>query len=72
MSTRGVTRCANPVDAQKASYLLEAIDTGAGKARKPYKFTFFYPDGDRTFSTERAGLDSALKDVCGYIRGQTK
>jgi len=47
------------VDQQKANYLLEAIDTGAGKARKPYKFTLFSPDGDRAFSTETALLDSA-------------
>ena len=60
------------VDEQKANYLLEAIDTGAGKARKPYKFTLFDPDGDRAFSTETSGLDSAVKDVCGFIRGRKK
>jgi hypothetical protein len=55
------------VDKQRANYLLEAIDTGAGKARKPYKFTLVSPDGDRAFCTETAGLDSAVKDVCAYI-----
>ena len=60
------------VDQQRANYLLEAIDTGAGKARKPYKFTLFSPDGDRTFSTETAGLDSAVKDVCTYIRKRSQ
>jgi hypothetical protein len=60
------------MDQQKANYLLEAIDTGAGKARKPYKFTLFSPDGDRAFSTETAGLDSAVKDVCTYIRKRSQ
>ena len=60
------------VDEAKANYLLEAIDTGAGKGRKPYKFTLFNPDGDRAFSTETAGLDNAVKDVCGFIRGREK
>ena len=60
------------VDRLRANYLLEAIDAGAGKARKPYKFTLFSPDGDRAFSTETAGLDSAVKDVCGFIRGHEK
>jgi hypothetical protein len=50
---------------QKAEQIL-------GKARKPYKFTLFSPDGDRAFSTETAHLDSAVKDVCGFIRGLDK
>ena len=56
------------IEQQKADYLLQAKDTGAGKARKPYKFTLFDATGDRVFSTETSGLDSAMKDVCGYIR----
>ncbi len=58
------------LDAQKADYLLEAIYTGAGPARKPYKFTLFSHDGDRIFSTETARLDNAVKDVCAFIRKQ--
>jgi hypothetical protein len=56
------------LDAKKPDYLLEAIDTHAGRARKPYKFTLFNPEGDRVFSTETARLNSAVKDVCGFIR----
>jgi hypothetical protein len=56
------------VDVQKADYLLEAIDTGAGPGRNPYKFTLFEHDGDRVFSTETARLKSAVKDVCNFIR----
>jgi hypothetical protein len=54
-------------DLGKAEYLLEAINTGAGPARKPYKFTLFNHDADRIFSTETARIDSAVKDVCGFI-----
>jgi hypothetical protein len=59
-------------DRKKADYLLEAIDTGAGKLRKPYKFTLFNPDGDRVFSTETAALSNAVKDVCHAINGPSK
>jgi hypothetical protein len=52
---------------KKADYLLEAIDTHSGKARKPYKFTLFNSDGDRIFSTETAALSNAVKDVCEFI-----
>lgn len=51
-------------DASRAEYHLEAIDTGAGAARKPYKFTLFDQTGDRIFSTETARVDSAVKNVC--------
>jgi hypothetical protein len=53
-------------DAQKATYALEAWDTGAGAGRKPYKFTLFQ-NGDRVFSTETRGVAGAVKDVCTYI-----
>jgi hypothetical protein len=56
------------IEQQKADYLMEAINTGAGAGRKPYKFTVFQPNGDRLFSTETSRLDSAVKDVCGYIQ----
>lgn len=56
------------IEQAKADYLLEAIDTGAGAGRKPYKFTVFQPNGDRIFSTETSRLDSAVKDVCGFIQ----
>ena len=60
------------IERQRADYFLQAVDTGAGKARKPYKFTLFGPDGDRAFSTETAGLDNAVKDVCGFIRARPR
>jgi hypothetical protein len=56
------------IEQQKADYLLQARDTGAGAARKPYKFTLFDAISDRIFSTETSRLDSAVKDVCTYIR----
>jgi hypothetical protein len=59
------------IEQQKANYLLQARDTGAGVARKPYKFTLFDASGDRVFSTETSRLDSAVKDVCAYIRKRT-
>ena len=65
------TRCPDvtiTVDPQKADYLLQAIYTGAGPARNPYKFTLFNRAGDRVFSTETARLSSATKDVCNFIR----
>jgi hypothetical protein len=65
------TRCPDvliSVDPSKADYLLEAIYTGAGAARQPYKFTLFNSAGDRVFSTETARAASAVKDVCGFIR----
>ena len=55
------------IDRQKADYLLEARDTGAGALRKPYKFTLFSPAGDRVFSTEASSLDGATKQICGFI-----
>lgn len=64
-------RCAEVVltiDQGRADYLLQARDTGAGAARKPYKFTLFGRSGDRVFSTETSRLDSAVKDVCVYVR----
>lgn len=57
-------------DPQRGDYLLEAIYTGAGPARNPYKFTLFNHDGDRVFSTQTARLKSAVKDVCNFIRKQ--
>lgn len=56
-------------DVQKADYQLEAWNTGAGAGRKPYKFTLFQ-NGDRVFSTETRGLEGAVKDVCGFIKGR--
>jgi hypothetical protein len=56
------------IQQEKAEYLLQARDTGAGAARKPYKFTLFDQSGDRVFSTETSRLDSAVKDVCVYVR----
>jgi len=56
------------IEQQKADYLLQAINTGAGVARKPYKFTLFDATSDRVFSTEASRLDSAVKDACAYIR----
>ncbi len=56
------------MEQERAEYLLEARNTGAGAARKPYKFTLFGPNGDRFFSTETSRLDSAVKDVCAYIQ----
>ena len=41
------------IEQSKAQYLLQARNTEAGAARKPYKFTLFGDDGDRVFSTER-------------------
>ena len=55
------------MDAEKADYLLEAWDTGAGAGRKPYKFTVFNRGGDRIFSTETRGLAGAVKDVCAFV-----
>ncbi len=52
----------------KAEYLLQARDTGAGAARKPYKFTLFGQSGDRVFSTETSRLDSAVMDICVYVQ----
>ena len=59
------------IDPNKADYELEAIYTGAGAARKPYKFSLFKPTGDYVFSTQTARLDNAVKDVCAFI-GQHK
>ena len=56
------------VDPQKADYLLEAIYTGAGPARNPYKFTLYNHEGDRVFSTETARVKSATKDICSFIQ----
>jgi len=56
------------IEQQKADYLLQAKDTGAGAGRKPYKFTLFGSSGDRVFSTETSRLDSAVKDVCTYVQ----
>jgi hypothetical protein len=56
------------IEQQKADYLLQATNTGAGVARKPYKFTLFDATSDRVFSTETSRLESAVKDVCAYIR----
>ena len=55
------------VDPEKADYLLEAINTGAGPARKPYKFSLFNRAGDYVFSTETAHVDNSVKDVCRFI-----
>lgn len=67
---KGLDRhCSNVVitdDPQKAAFTLEAWDTGAGAGRKPYKFTVF-KNGDRVYSTETRGVESAVKDVCGYV-----
>ena len=60
------------LDEKRADYVLEAIDTGAGAARKPYKFTLFDSKGDRLFSTETRALNNAVKDVCGFIRKQKR
>jgi len=54
-------------DPRKADYTLEAINTGAGPARNPYKFTLFDHNGDRVYSTETSRKDSAVKDVCTYL-----
>ena len=65
------SHCPNVVitaNRDKADYLLEAVDTGAGKLRKPYKVTLFNHDGDRVFSTETAALANAVKDVCTFIQ----
>lgn len=56
------------IEQSKADYLLQARDTGAGAARKPYKFTLFGHSGDRVFSTGTSRLDSAVKDVCVYLQ----
>jgi hypothetical protein len=56
------------IEQQRADYLLEAKNTGAGAGRKPYKFTLFDHTSDRVFSTEISRLDSAVKDVCAYIQ----
>jgi len=56
------------IDQGKADYLLQARDTGAGPARKPYKFTLFGHSGDRVFSTETSRIDSTVKDVCVYVQ----
>lgn len=56
------------IEQQKANYFLQAKNTGAGAARKPYKFTLFDATGDRVFSTETSGLDGAVKDTCAFIR----
>jgi len=67
------SRCAEvviTVDQSKASYFLEAINTGAGKARAPYKFSLFDSAGDHTFGTETASLGSAVKDVCKFIQSK--
>jgi hypothetical protein len=56
------------IEQEKAEYLLQARDTGAGPARKPYKFTLFGHSGDRVFSTETSRVDSAVKDVCIYVQ----
>jgi hypothetical protein len=56
------------IEQQKADYLLQAKDTRAGAGRKPYKFTLFDATSDRVFSTETSRLDSAVKDVCAYVR----
>jgi len=56
------------IEQGKAEYLLEARDTGAGPARKPYKFTLFGHSADRVFSTETSRVDSAVKDVCVYVQ----
>jgi len=58
------------IEQQKADYLLQARDTGAGAARKPYKFTLFDATSDRVFSTETSRLDSAVKDVCAFVRNR--
>jgi hypothetical protein len=58
------------VDPEKADYLLEAIDTGAGPARKPYKFSLFNHGGDYVFSTQTARADNSVKDVCKFIEKQ--
>lgn len=55
------------VEPEKADYLLEAIDTGAGPARKPYKFSLFNRGGDYVFSTETARVDNSVKDVCAFV-----
>jgi hypothetical protein len=55
-------------DPEKADFRLEAIYTGAGAARKPYKFTLFNHDSDRVFSTATSRVDNAVKDVCTYIQ----
>ena len=55
------------VDPEKADYLLEAVYTGAGPARKPYKFSVFNRDGDFVFSTQTARVDNSVKDVCAFI-----
>lgn len=65
------SHCADVIvttDPARADYLLEAIYTGAGPARKPYKLTLFNHDTDRVFSTETARIDSGVKDVCAFIR----
>jgi hypothetical protein len=58
------------IEQQRADYLLEAKDTGAGSMRKPYKFTLFDHTSDRVFSTETSRLDSAVKDVCIFVQKQ--
>lgn len=60
------------VDVEKADYLLEAINTGAGVARKPYKFSLFNHDGDYVFSTQTARVDSSVKGICTFIEKQKR
>ncbi|SRR6266567_4290343 len=58
------------IEQQRADYSLQAKNTGAGAARKPYKFTLFDATSDRVFSTETSRLDSAVKDVCAFVRNR--
>jgi len=58
------------IEQQRADYSLQAKNTGAGVARKPYKFTLFDATTDRVFSTETSRLDSAVKDVCAFVRNR--
>lgn len=52
---------------ERADFMLEAIDTGAGAGRKPYKFTVFNANGDRVFSTETASIAGAVRGVCRFM-----
>jgi hypothetical protein len=56
------------IEQSEADYHLQAVDTGAGAGRKPYKFTLFDHTHDRVFSTETRSLNGAMKDICDYIQ----
>lgn len=60
------------IDQQKSAYSLEAVWTGAGPARKPYKFSLFNNGGEYVFSTQTARLNNAVKDVCIFVRKEKR